>query len=140
MSPDTTVEGAVYPAVDLALARRLERAEGMANAAYVEARRELQPDVRAEWIEVAGVYALFDGGASPLTQTFGLGVFEPFLAPEFARVEDFFRKRGVPTAHETSTLVARETLSLLSSRGYSPIEASTVLVRPSAVTAAAAQS
>ena len=139
MSTNTIAEG-VYPAVDLALARKLERAEGMANAAYVEARRELQPAAGAEWIEVAGLYAMFDGAASPLTQTFGLGVFEPFLAPEFDRVEAFFRRRGVPTAHETCALVARETLSLLSSRGYSPIEASTVLVRPSAITSAFAQS
>jgi GNAT superfamily N-acetyltransferase len=118
------------PIVDLALARRLERAEAMANAASVDSRRDLQPQVGAEWIDVAGVYAMFDGPTSPLTQTFGLGLFEPFLARQFDQVEEFFTSRGAPTAHEVSSFVAPETLSLLSVRGYAPIEASTVLVRP----------
>ena len=120
----------MYPTVDLALARRLERAEAMANAAFVESRRTLQPEAGAEWIDVAGVYAMFDGPGSPLTQTFGLGIFEPFLARELDEVEEFFATRGAATAHEVSSFVAPETLNLLSDRGYSPIETSTVLVRP----------
>ena len=119
-----------YPIVDLTLARRLERAEAMANAATVESRRELQPHVGAEWMEVAGVYAMFDGPDSPLTQTFGLGLFQPFLAPELDRVEAFFDARGSATSHEISAFAPHETLSLLGARGYTPIEASTVLVRP----------
>ena len=122
------------PTVDLALARRLERAEALANAASVDARRALQPEVGAEWIEVAGVHAMFDGPASPLTQTFGLGLFEPFGEREFDRVEAFFAGRGAPTAHEVSSFVAPETLGLLGARGYVPVEASTVLVRPTATT------
>jgi GNAT superfamily N-acetyltransferase len=101
----------------------------MANAAMVDSRRELQPEIGAEWIEVAGVYAMFDGPASPLTQTFGIGLFEPFLVREFERVEEFFGSHGAPTFHEVSSFVAPDTLNLLSARGYSPIEASTVLVR-----------
>ena len=102
----------------------------MSNAASVDSRRELQPQVGAEWIDVAGVYAMFDGPTSPLTQTFGLGLFEPFLARQFDQVEEFFTRRGAPTAHEVSSFVAPETLSFLSVRRYTPIEASTVLVRP----------
>jgi hypothetical protein len=41
-----------FPSIDLALARRLERAEGAANAACVEARRDLHPHVGAAWMEV----------------------------------------------------------------------------------------
>jgi GNAT superfamily N-acetyltransferase len=119
-----------FPTVDLGLARRLERAEAMANAASVDARRELQPQVGAEWVEVAGVYAMFDGPVSPLTQTFGLGLFQPFRAREFAQVEEFFETRGAPTFHEVSAFAPPEALNLLSGRGYAPIEASTVLVRP----------
>jgi hypothetical protein len=125
------------PAVDLALARRLERAEALANAATVDSRRRLQPEVGAEWIEVAGVYAMFDGPASPLTQTFGLGLFEPFLERELDEVEDFFTRRGAATFHEVSSFVAPETLNLLSLRGYAPIEASTVLIRSTAKASAA---
>ena len=126
-----------YPDVDLALARRLERAEAMANAATVDSRRELHPSVGAEWMEVAGVYAMFDGPNSPLTQTFGLGLFEPFRADEFERVEAFFAVRDAPTAHEVSAFAPRETVSLLGARGYTPIEASTVLVRPTSAPASA---
>ncbi|HEY4129587.1 MAG TPA: hypothetical protein VGM50_03175 [Gemmatimonadaceae bacterium] len=122
-----------YPAVDLALARRLERAEGMANAASVESRRQLQPDVGAEWIDVAGVYAMFDGSTSPLTQTFGLGLFDRFAEREFDEVERFFSAHEAATAHEVCSFAERETVSLLGARGYSPIEASVVLVRPTAI-------
>ena len=61
---------------DLELARRLERAEGRANAEFVEARAKLFPESDACWTERAGAYAMFDGAASPLTQTFGLGLFD----------------------------------------------------------------
>jgi hypothetical protein len=124
-----------FPAVDMALARRLERAEAMANAAAVDARRELQPQIGADRIDVAGTYAMFDGPASPLTQTFGLGLFESFLDREFEEVEEFFAKREAPTSHEVCSFAALETLNLLSVRGYSPIEASTVLVRPTSAVA-----
>jgi len=129
-----TLDPLLFPTVDIALARRLERAEAMANAASVDSRCECQPDVGAEWTEVAGVYAMFDGPASPLTQTFGLGLFEPFLAAEFDQIEAFFGRRGASTFHEVSSFAAPETLLLLSERGYSPIEASTVLVRPTSAT------
>ena len=61
---------------DLVLSKRLERAEGHACVQYAEARRRLFPDSDAEWIECAGTYAVFDGIESPVTQTFGLALFE----------------------------------------------------------------
>lgn len=118
---------------DLALARRLERAEGTANAAFVESRAALEPARGAAWIEVAGAYAMFDGVASPLTQTFGIGLFEPFLEPEFARVETFFTERGAPTFHEVCELASAPTRDLIQSRGYSHVEESVVLIRPTAM-------
>ena len=121
---------ALFPTVDLALARRLERAEGAANAACVEARREVQPHVGAAWMEVGGVYAMFDGAASPMTQTFGLGIFDRIGDGELDRIEAFFDERHAPTFHEVSAFATPETLNLLSVRGYAPIEASTVLVLP----------
>ena len=122
--------------VDLALVRQLERAEGMANAASVDARREIDATVGAQWIEVAGAYAMFDGPDSPLTQTFGIGIFEPFREREFESVEKFFTERGAPTSHEVSSFAAPETIALLSARGYSPIEASVVQVRSTQVESA----
>jgi GNAT superfamily N-acetyltransferase len=118
------------PAVDVALARRLERAEGIANASAVEARRRFQPQSDADWTEIAGVYAMFDGASSFITQTFGIGLFEPFLDAQFDRVEAFFTQRGSSTFHEVSSFAAHETISLLGPRGYTPFETSTVLIRP----------
>ncbi|HEY9227692.1 MAG TPA: hypothetical protein VIP11_13635, partial [Gemmatimonadaceae bacterium] len=83
-----------FPKIDLELARRLERAEAMASAAFVDARRVVQPDVGAEWTEIAGVYAMFDGASSPVTQTFGLGVFDTIGQTELDRLEAFFADRG----------------------------------------------
>ncbi|HEX8658432.1 MAG TPA: hypothetical protein VF690_12890, partial [Hymenobacter sp.] len=60
---------------DLSLARKLERAEARGNAGFVEVRARVAPEVGAQWIEVAGAYAMFDGPDSCLTQTFGLGLF-----------------------------------------------------------------
>jgi GNAT superfamily N-acetyltransferase len=119
-----------YPRSDLSLARLLERAEAVANAAYVTARARLEPNCGAGWIDVGGVYAMFDGPGSPLTQTFGLGLFDPFGDAEFTGVEAFFQQRRAPVHHEVSPIVSQELLAELHRRGYYPIEHSSVLVRP----------
>jgi GNAT superfamily N-acetyltransferase len=117
------------PPVDLNLARKLERAEAMANAAAVEARQKMESDLGAEWIEVAGAYAMFDGPDAPTTQTFGVGLFERFVDREFERVEEFFTRHQTSVYHEICSFAAHETQGLLSSRGYTPLEASTVHLR-----------
>jgi GNAT superfamily N-acetyltransferase len=114
---------------DLALSRRLERAEGHASAGFAEARRRLFPDSGSEWIECAGAYAVFDGIASPLTQTFGLGIFEELTAASLDVIERFFLDRGAQVDHEVSPLAGVAALSLLCSRRYRPIEISNVMYR-----------
>lgn len=115
---------------DRALARRLERAEARANAEFVEARAHVRPDCGAEWIEVAGAFAMYDGVNSPLTQTFGLGLFDPVGDSEMATLEGFFRQRGAEVCHEISPLADPSLLLLLNERGYQPLEFSSVLSRP----------
>lgn len=122
-----------YPFADLDLARRLERTEAVSNAGFVEARAEAFPDVGAKWIEVAGAYAMFDGPGSPVTQTFGLGVFEPLTVEHFDQFEQFFFERGADTFHEVCPLADPSTFALLSERGYKPIEFSNVLYQPISV-------
>ena len=114
---------------DLELARRLERAEGQACLQFAEARRRLYPDSGAEWIECAGAYAVFDGVSSPVTQSFGLGLFEELSAASLDLMERFFLDRGAPVLHEISPLAGVAALDLLCSRGYRPIEISSVLYR-----------
>jgi hypothetical protein len=87
---------------DLALSKRLERAEGHACVQYAEARRRLFPDSGAEWMECAGAYAVFDGIESPVTQTFGLAIFEELSPAALGVIERFFLDRGAPVLHEMS--------------------------------------
>jgi hypothetical protein len=119
-----------YPLADLALARRLERAEGQSCAAFAETRAQVLPDSGACWIEVAGAYAVYDGVNSPVTQTFGLGMFQPATAADLGRIEAFFRERGAPVFHEVSPLAEPAVLALLTERGYQPFEYTSVMFRP----------
>lgn len=114
---------------DLNLARRLERAEARGNVEFVEARAVVEPESGACWMEVAGTYAMFDGVESPLTQTFGLGLFETPTNEDFQRIEEFFNERGAPVFHEVSPLADPQTFSLLNERGYEPFEFTTVMFR-----------
>jgi GNAT superfamily N-acetyltransferase len=114
---------------DLALSRRLERAEGYACAQYSEARRRLFPDSGAEWIECGGTYAVFDGIDSPITQSFGLGIFEDLSPTALDVIEHFFLDHGAPVLHEVSPLAGVAALDLLCQRNYRPIELSNVLYR-----------
>jgi GNAT superfamily N-acetyltransferase len=114
---------------DLALSRRLERAEGFACARFAESRRRLFPDSRAEWIECAGAYAVFDGMDSPVTQSFGLGIFEDPSVASLDAIERFFFDRGAPALHEVSPHAGIIALDMLCSRNYRPIEISNVLCR-----------
>ena len=114
---------------DRALSRKLERTEARVNADFVETRARLSPDSGAAWIDVAGTYAMFDGIDSPLTQTFGLGIFEDATLDQLDKLESFFRERGADTFHEVSPMADQSILALLSGRGYTPIELTSVMYR-----------
>ena len=115
---------------DLNLSRRLERAEARGNAEFVEARAAVEPASGACWTEVAGAYAMFDGVGSPVTQTFGLGLFEAASDEDLGRLEEFFEGRGSPAYHEVSPLADPQTFTLLSRRGYEPFEFTSVMFLP----------
>jgi hypothetical protein len=115
---------------DRSLSCRLERAEGLTNANFVEARARVMPESGAKWISVAGALAMFDGVNSPCTQTFGLGLFQLPTEPEFDEIEKFFRARGAPICHEVSPHADKALLPMLAHRGYRPLEQSNVLYLP----------
>lgn len=112
---------------DRNLSQKLERAEARSNAAFVEARAKLFPESGAEWIEVAGAYAMFDGAESPCTQTFGLGVFDEITDKELDALEAFFKRHDAPVFHEVSPLADASLVALLNERGYRPVELSSVM-------------
>ena len=121
-------ESASLPHVtDLALSQRLERAEAKASAAYVESRARAVPSVGAEWRDFAGTYAMFDGVGSPLSQTFGLGLFAPPTPAQLEAIETFFTERGAEVFHEVSPLADPAVLNVLAERDYHPIELTSVM-------------
>jgi GNAT superfamily N-acetyltransferase len=120
---------ATMPA-DLSLARRLDRTEGRAGASFVEAHARLMPESKANWTEIAGALAMFDGPESPVTQTFGLGLFGDVGEAEFARVEEFFFDQGAPANHDVCPLAGAAFYGVLVDRGYRPIEVASVMYLP----------
>ncbi|HEX3147312.1 MAG TPA: GNAT family N-acetyltransferase [Gemmataceae bacterium] len=119
-----------YPLVDIALSRRLERAEGVSSARFVEAMARVAPNIKAEWLEVNSTYALFAGLDSPITQTFGFGMFATPTRADLDAIEAFFRERQAPSLHEVSPLADPAALTLLNAGGYEPFEFTSMLFRP----------
>ena len=114
---------------DVALARRLEAAEGFACAQFAEARRRLFPECESTWTKRAGTTLVFDGIDAPTTQSFGLGLFEELTAGDLHEMEEFFRSRGAAVMHEVSPMAGAAALDLLCARNYRPFEVSSVLYR-----------
>lgn len=114
---------------DQALSYALESTEALGNAAFVDARAVLEPDLGATWMKVVGAYAMYDGVGSPLTQCFGLGISETPTVDDLARIEAFFDQRGADTILEISPLADPSLLRWLPARGYVPIELTSVMYR-----------
>lgn len=112
---------------DKTFSQKLERAEARSNVDFVETRARLEPASGAEWIEVVGVYAMFDSVESPLTQTFGLGVFGEITDVEINTLEAFFKKHDAPVFHEVSPMADASLMELLNRRGYQPMELTSVM-------------
>lgn len=115
---------------DKNLSQKLERTEARANSSFVEARAEISPETQAEWIEVGGAYAMFDGAESPLTQTFGLGVFDKIGNAQLDELEAFFKRHNAPVFHEVSPMAEASLITLLNERNYQPCELTSVLYQP----------
>src|SRR3989304_2715572 len=73
---------------------------------------------------------MFGGGGSPLTQTFGLGLFETPTPEAFEEIGRFFLVRGAPVLHEVSPLAGLALVGMLNERGYRPVELTSVMYRP----------
>jgi hypothetical protein len=74
----------------------------------------------------AGAYVVFDGIDSPVTQCFGLGIFEPLAI--FA-IERFYFDRGAAVHMEISPFAGVAAVDLLCARNYRPEEICSVLYR-----------
>lgn len=114
---------------DLSLSQRLERAEGYACLQFAVARLAADPDCGAEWMEVAGARAVFNGVDSPVTQSFGLGIHAALSDATLGQVERFFLDRGARPVHEVSPFAGVKALEMLCRRRYFPVELSSVMYR-----------
>jgi GNAT superfamily N-acetyltransferase len=114
---------------DRTLSQKLERTEALANLDFIKARADISPESGATWMEAAGAYAMFDGIESPLTQTFGLGIFSEATESDFEKLEQFFKERNAPIFHEVSPLADASVFELLNGRGYHPLEFTSVMYR-----------
>jgi GNAT superfamily N-acetyltransferase len=70
---------------------------------------------------------VFDGVDSPVTQSFGLGLFEDLTEASLDQIEYFFFARGASANHEVSPHAGLSVPELLCARHYRPIEISNVL-------------
>jgi GNAT superfamily N-acetyltransferase len=118
------------PFADLALAHRLEATEAHSCEQFAQTRKKLFPDCNSEWTHIGGATVVFDGPDSPVTQTFGLGLFEPLTAQILDQIESWFNARNAAIQHEICPLVGVEALDLLCARAYRPIEIASVLYQP----------
>jgi hypothetical protein len=115
---------------DRDLSLRLEGTEARACAGFVDARARLSPDSGAEWIDVNGTFAMYDGRRSPATQTFGLGMFAESTADDLDKLETFFKDRGAPVFHEVSPLADKSLWRMIGERRYHAVEFTSVMFQP----------
>ncbi|HXS76644.1 MAG TPA: hypothetical protein VN753_10735 [Terracidiphilus sp.] len=114
---------------DRELGKRLEAAEGYACAEFADARKRIDPQSSSTWMKCAGATVVFDGVDSPITQTFGLGMYEELSPEALDEIERFFLDRDADVMHEVCPFAGTATLDLLCARGYEPIEISNVMYR-----------
>ncbi|MCP3102220.1 GNAT family N-acetyltransferase [Myxococcus sp. K15C18031901] len=108
------------PVVDVALARRIERAQAEQNRSATPAHGIL---------DVAGGRALFNGPGSPLTQALALGLDEPVDAAMLDRLEAHLGQGGGPMPIELTPFAHPSLAQELARRGYRVSEFQQVFAR-----------
>jgi len=109
---------------DLALARRIEKAEA------INARACAPAHPHSAVLEAGGGVAVFVGAESPLTHAVGVGLDGAVRETEIDAIEAFFRSRGAPVSFDLSPLADPGLFTSLGERGYRITEFNNVLVKP----------
>ena len=103
---------------DIALARRIERAEAAMSAAMVDAvcrRSGARPFVGP----IGQGYAIYAGPASPFNKIIGAGLDEsPLDQLALERAEEVFAAHGAPARAEICVLANPDVFAVLGRRGY----------------------
>jgi GNAT superfamily N-acetyltransferase len=103
---------------DLALARRLERAEAAKYADYAHARTAVVPELNPAVLPVGGGLAVYAGANSPYSRAVGLGLDGPVPEAEFRRYEQFYLGYDLPPQLTVCPLADRSLLELTNRHGY----------------------
>ncbi|MGN6793155.1 MAG: GNAT family N-acetyltransferase [Streptosporangiaceae bacterium] len=112
---------------DIALARRIERAETELMAASSEAARRRGAKPEGFVIQVSGGVASFAGAGSPYNKVAGLGFGGVPAEDELDEIERRYATRGASVQVELSNLADPEIGAQLSARGYRLVSFENVL-------------
>jgi len=115
---------------DLALARRLEAAEGAACLDTSRSVARLHPEIATAAEEIAGGWAVFTGAGSPISEARGLGMNGPVSDGDMDRLASFYHSRNDAVRLEVCPLADASLHQQLARRGYRLLEFSNMLARP----------
>ncbi len=114
---------------DVALAARIDRAEGRQIAAVASVLKE-RPGAEASIDELGGGLAVLARPGSPMNKIIGVALGEPLDEGALAAVEERWRALGEPARVELSTLAEPAAAERLSRRGYHLVAVENVLGMP----------
>jgi ribosomal protein S18 acetylase RimI-like enzyme len=103
---------------DVALAARIDRAEGRLCAAFARVAERARPGSRVLTLPLAGGLAVYAGPGAPMNKVIGLGLGDALDEGALAAVEAEWAVRGEAVRVELSTLDDGAVARLLTSRGY----------------------
>lgn len=103
---------------DLALARRIETADGLNNAGYTLTLEQFLPGCGAELLSFAGAAIVKTGIMLPINRVFALGLNAEITATQLEEIEYFYARASLPTQVEITPLTGNTLLRLLGERGY----------------------
>jgi len=115
---------------DLALARRLEAAEGAACLDTSKSVARLHPEIATAAEEIAGGWAVFTGAGSPISEARGLGMNGPVSDGDMDRLASFYHSRNDAVRVEVCPLADASLHQQVAQRGYRLLEFSNMLARP----------
>jgi len=98
---------------DLELARRLELAHAWRGVEYARAQARLHPDWPVAVQSIAGGFAIYAGGGSPVNRAVGLGMTQPVTMAAWEQLVEFYRQRDAPLRLDLCPLANHSLLELL---------------------------
>jgi hypothetical protein len=103
------------------LAKKIEKLAAEESLKYVEATREVFPEIKAEFFEFEGGGSSYCG-KSPRTVTYGFGVNPTDHGKLLNEIEDFFGKHKCPARICLPTNAQPDCVHLLRKKLYSPVD------------------